>query len=173
VFRWLGWGSHHCLGRVAGATAAAVIVLVSTNGAVAAMDEGVGRSSSKDLEDLTDALNSGSVERIQALLADEAIIVDHDGSYAGAPGRLAVKPAPATAATVAVVVPVACLLVALGLFVRRVRRRGRTLRPPGNLLQHLHEATIQRRQAVGSAGGRGSDLGSAALHLRPAKSTRP
>jgi hemin uptake protein HemP len=276
VFRCLGWASIHCLERVAGATAAAVVVLVSTNGTVAGMDEGGGPSSPTVLDAFTESLNSGSVVRSQALLADDAVIVDHDGQHAGArlrvwlaravvegihvsvlarcrldgrdvsavdqakgstgwrtmfswrpiingaplsrdgpikldtgwqlpnvdgvivvdggtirflglgitersdctalaPGRLAVNPPPATATTVAVVVPASCFSGALlGLLLRRVRKRGRTtVQPPRNLLQHLHEATIQRRLAVVSAAGQGgSDPGSAA-HLHAAKSARP
>jgi hypothetical protein len=84
VFRWLGWASIHYLERVAGATAAAVVVLVSTNVTVAAMDEGGGPSSPTVLDAFTESLNSGSVDRSQALLVDDAVIVDHDGQYAGA-----------------------------------------------------------------------------------------
>lgn len=174
MFRCLGWASIHRLERVAGATAAAVVVLVSTNGTVAGMDEGGGPSSPTVLDAFTESVNSGSVERSQALLADDAVSVDHDGQHAGAPGRLAMNPPLATATTVAVVVPASCFSVALCFLLRRVRKRGRiTVQPPRNLLQHLHEATIQQRMAIASAAGQGgSDPGSAA-HLHAAKSARP
>ncbi len=84
MFRHLGWASIHCLERVAGVTAAAVVVLVSTNGTVAAMDEGGGPSSPRVLDVFSESLNSGSVERSQALLSDDAVIVDNDGQHAGA-----------------------------------------------------------------------------------------
>jgi hypothetical protein len=80
VFRRLGW--------LAGATAAAVVVLVSTNLTVAAMDEGGGPGSPTVLDAFTVSLNSGSVDRSQALLGDNAVIVDHDGQYAGARRRV-------------------------------------------------------------------------------------
>jgi hypothetical protein len=275
VFRWLGWSSLHCLERVAGAAAAAVVVLVSTNGTIAGMDEGGEPGNMTVLDAFTESLNSGAVVHSQEMLADDAVIVDHDGQHTGArlrvwlaraveegihvsvlarcrldgrdvsavdqakgstgwrtmftwrpivngaplgrdgpikldtgwqlpnvdgvivvdggtirvlglgitdrtdcmalaSGRLAVNPPQATATAVAVVVSASCFSGALlGLLLCRVRKRGRTpVQPPRNLLQHLHEATIQRRLAgVSAAGQGGSDTGGGA-HLHAARSAR-